>query len=263
MRALSVFAVAFALVIAPAATSGAEEPDIATHHWSFNGPFGTYDQAALRRGLDVYLDACSGCHSLRHVAYRNLQALGVGFGPEDIKAFAADFEIEDGPDSDGKMFLRPARPSDRFVPPFPNPQAARAANNGMYPPDLSLITRARAGGPDFVYAFLVGYEEPPADVVVPPGMHYNHVAPGGFTGMPSALYEDFIEYEDGTPATVEQMASDVTMFLTWAADPHMETRKALGIRVVIFLALLTVMFIALKRETWAHLEDRISKLQRD
>ncbi len=224
------------------------EPD-----WSFSGPFGRYDQAALRRGLQVYIEGCWDCHSLRHVAYRSLSALGVGYGPEDIKALAAEFEVEDGPNAEGEMYLRPARPSDRFAPPYPNTQAARLANNGMYPPDLSLITKARKDGPDYLYALLVGYTDPPAGEVPAPGMYYNRHAPGHYTGMKAPLLDNLVEYDDGTEAKVEQMSKDVTEFLAWAADPHMNERKSLGIRVVIFLVLLTIMFIALKKEVWAHL----------
>lgn len=221
--------------------------------WSFSGPFGRYDQGALRRGLRVYVDGCSDCHSLRHVAYRSLSALGIGYGPEDIKAFAAEFEVEDGPNEAGEMYFRPARPSDRFAPPYPNKQAARLDNKGMYPPDLSLITKARPDGANYLYALLVGYTDPPAGDEPVPGMYYNKFAPGHYIGMKAPLLDNLVEYDDGTEATVEQMSKDVTEFLAWAADPHMNERKSLGIRVVIFLVLLTIMFIALKKEVWAHL----------
>ncbi len=240
------------LSTSPAVAAGEQAP-LPTRDWAFSGPFGSFDQAALRRGLTVYLDACAGCHSLRHVAYRNLTALGIGFGPENIKAFAEEFDVLDGPDDAGKMFTRPARPADRFVSPYPNAGAARAANNGMVPPDLSLITKARANGVNYLYAFLVGYGEAPDGVVLGPGMYYNAHAPGGQTGMLPSLFEDMVEYEDGTEATIEQMAADVTAFLAWTAEPHMEARKSLGWRVVVFLALLTMLFIALKHEVWAHL----------
>lgn len=221
--------------------------------WSFSGPFGRYDQAALRRGLQVYIEGCWDCHSLRHVAYRSLSALGIGYGPEDIKALAAEFEVEDGPDESGEMFMRPARPSDRFADPYPNKEAARLENDGMYPPDLSLITKARKDGADYLYAMLVGYTDPPAGEEPVAGMYYNKYVPGRYSGMKAPLLDNLVEYDDGTEATVEQMSKDVTEFLAWAADPHMNERKSLGIRVVIFLVLLTIMFIALKREVWSHL----------
>ncbi len=230
------------------ATESLSEPD-----WSFSGPFGRYDQSTLRRGLQVYVEACADCHSLRHVAYRSLSALGIGYGPEDIKAFAAEFEVEDGPDESGEMYMRPARPSDRFAPPYPNKEAARVDNKGMYPPDLSLITKARKDGANYLYAMLVGYTDPPEGEEPVPGMYYNRYVPGHYTGMNAPLLDNLVAYDDGTEATVEQMSSDVTEFLAWAADPHMNDRKSLGIRVVIFLVLLTIMFIALKREVWAHL----------
>jgi ubiquinol-cytochrome c reductase cytochrome c1 subunit len=235
------------------ADSGVEVPP--SQDWSFKGPFGRYDQAALRRGLRVYVDGCWACHSLRHVAYRNLSALGVGFGPEDIRAFAAEFEVRDGPNEEGELFVRPALPSDHFASAFANKAEARRANKGMYPPDLSLITKARKGGADYLYALLVGYAEPPEGTASIPGMHYNPYVPARYTGMKAPLIDNLVEYDDGTDATVEQMAKDVTHFLAWTADPHMEERKRLGVKVVIFLALLTILFIALKLEVWAHLKS--------
>ncbi len=221
--------------------------------WTFEGVLGRFDQPQLRRGFLVYMDACASCHSLNHVTYRDLSALGVGFGPEDIRALAAEFKVVDGPNESGKMFMRPAKPADTFAPPFPNKEAARAANKGMYPPDLSLITRARRGGPDFLYSFLTSYEPPPEGFELTPGMSYNQVVSGQQTGMKPVLSDGYVDYDDGTPATVQQMARDVTAFLAWAADPHMEARKSLGLKVVIFLTLLTLMFVALKMEVWAHL----------
>lgn len=242
--------------VAPTRTAVAAEdarPAIPQQLWSFSGILGKYDDAALRRGFLVYIDTCSGCHSLRHVAYRDLTALGVGFAPEDIKALAAQFKIEDGPNEEGKMFRRPALPSDRIVSRFANKEAAQHANNGMYPPDLSLITKARRDGTNYLYAMLIGYDDPPAGVEVSPGMSYNRFVPGRQIGMEAPLSEDLVEYDDGTPATVEQMARDLTEFLAWSADPHREARHNIGVRVVIFLLLLTIMLIALKREVWAHL----------
>jgi ubiquinol-cytochrome c reductase cytochrome c1 subunit len=247
--AVSLFAIGAASMANASET--VEFPDT---DWSFSGPFGSYDQAALRRGLLVYIDTCWSCHSIRQVAYRNLSALGVGYGPEDIKALAADFDVMDGPDENGEMFLRPARPSDRFAPPFFSKAEAQRQNKGMYPPDLSLMTKARVGGPDFLYALLVGYSDPPAGEEAPPGMYYNPYVAGSYSGMKSPLVDGLVDYDDGTEATVAQMASDVTHFLTWAADPHMEARKSMGWKAVVFLVLLTIMFIALKMEVWAHLK---------
>lgn len=221
--------------------------------WTFVGPLGRFDQAQLRRGFQVFNEACSACHSLHHVAYRDLTALGIGFGPEDIKGLAAQYQVQDGPDENGKLFMRPARPADAFAPPFPNKEAARAANKGMYPPDLSLIVRARNGGPDFLYAFLTGFVPPPEGFEVPPGMTYNAAVSGHLTGMKGVLTDGYVDYDDGTKATVSQMARDLTTFLAWTADPHMAERKELGMKVVIFLILLTLVFIALKLEVWAPL----------
>lgn len=256
LSALAVATVAAGPGSGSAHASGGERPELPSPLWSFSGILGRYDQAALRRGFLVYMDTCSGCHSLRHVAYRDLSALGVGFAPEDIKPLAAQFKVEDGPDEEGKMFRRPARPSDRIVSRFPNKQAAQHANRGMYPPDLSLITKARRDGTDYLYAFLIGYDDAPAGAEVTAGMHFNRYAPGQQTGMEAVLTDDLVEFDDGTPATVDQMARDVTEFLSWAADPHRETRHNIGSRVVIFLFLLTLMLIALKREIWAHLHER-------
>lgn len=236
-------------------TAAAEDSEPALPHqrWSFTGPLGRFDEAQLRRGFLVYMEGCASCHGMRHIAYRDLSALGIGFGPEDIKALAAGFTVEDGPDEEGGMYERPARASDRMVAPYPNVEAARLANNGIAPPDLSLITKARQGGSDYVYAFLTGYVDPLEHAEIAPGMEYNFYAPGQQTGMIPSLFDDLVEYEDGTEASVDQMAKDVTAFLSWAADPHMEQRKKLGIKVVVFLLLLTTMLYALKREVWAHL----------
>ncbi len=249
-------AMASSLAVSPGRADGGERPELPSPLWSFSGILGRYDQAALRRGFLVYMDACSGCHSLRHVAYRDLSALGVGFTPENIKALAAQFKVEDGPNEEGKMVRRPARPADRIVSRFANKQAAQHANKGMYPPDLSLITKARRDGTDYLYAFLIGYEEAPAGARLTPGMHFNRYAPGQQTGMEAVLEDDLVEFDDGTPATVTQMARDVTEFLAWAADPHREIRHSIGSRVVVFLFLLTLMLIALKREVWAHLHEK-------
>ena len=230
-----------------------EVPTEEAFPWTFQGPLGRFDQAQLRRGFQVFTETCAGCHSLRYVAFRDLSALGIGFGPEDIKALAASYQVQDGPDENGKMFMRPAKAADDLPPPYTNKETARAANKGMYPPDLSLITRARTGGPDFLYALLTGYGQPPPNFATTPGMYYNAVVSGHQTGMQPPLSDGIVTYDDGTAATVPQMARDVTAFLAWAADPHMQERKALGFKVVIFLTLLTILFIALKLEVWAHL----------
>jgi len=219
--------------------------------WSFNGWSGTVDRAAAQRGLQIYLENCSGCHSLSLVSYRNLGALG--FSEDEIKAIAADYFVTDGPDDFGDMFERPARPSDNFVPPFPNEPAARAANNGAYPPDLSLITKARKNGANYLYALLTGYEDPPDGVEVMLGMSYNAYFPGSQIAMPQLLYDDGTVYADGTLATADQQARDVVNFLQWAAEPHMEERKRMGVKVIIYLVVFAAVMYAFKRRIWSKL----------
>ena len=217
--------------------------------WPFQGIFGKVDVHSAQRGLQVYLEVCAGCHSLKHVAYRNLHALG--FTEPEIKAIAANFEVTDGPDSEGEMFERPAIPSDKFVSPFPNSAAAAASNNGAVPPDLSLQVKAHLGGADYIHALLTGYEEPPADVEVPEGSNYNPYFRGKFIAMAQPLWEDGVEYTDGTPATIEQMSWDVTNFLHWASQPEMEERKKLGFKVVLFLIIFSALLYAAKRKMWS------------
>jgi ubiquinol-cytochrome c reductase cytochrome c1 subunit len=217
-------------------------------NWSFQGLFGTFDRGALHRGFQVYNEVCAGCHSLRLVAYRNL--MDIGFTEDQVKKIAAEMEVQDGPNDEGEMFDRPARPSDRFVKPFPNDNAARVANNGALPPDLSLMVKARKDGANYLHALMVGYKEPPAGTTIPEGMAYNVYFPGSQIAMPSPLSEEAVEYEDKTKATVAQMASDVTTFLAWAAEPELEARKSLGVTVLLFLVVLTGLLYAVKRKIW-------------
>jgi cytochrome c1 len=228
------------------AAAGAPKP--AAQQWSFDGLFGTFDRAAAQRGFQVYDTVCAACHSMSLVAYRNLA--GIGFKDDAIKAVAAAKEVQDGPNDAGEMYSRPARPSDRFASPFPNDNAARAANNGAMPPDLSLITKARKGGADYVYALLAGYKEPPAGFQMMEGMNYNEYFPGHQIAMAAPLAEGSVEYTDGSQATIPQMAHDVSTFLTWAAEPEMEERKRMGVKVLLFLIVLTAMLYALKHQIW-------------
>jgi len=186
---------------------------------------------------------------MRYLSFRNLK--GIGFSEVDIKALAAEYEVEDGPNDEGEMYTRPARPTDRFPKPYPNPQAARVANNGALPPDLNLITKAREGGPDYVYSLLTGFADPPEGFTLGDGMNYNKVFPGNQIAMPPPLFDDAVEYADGTSATVPQMAADVTQFLMWAAEPKMDERKNLGIKVILFLIVLTILLYAVKRKVWS------------
>ncbi len=238
------------LIGAPAQAEG--DTALPYQDWSWSGPFGTFERAALRRGLQVYSEVCSGCHSVKLVAYRNL--MDIGFAEDEVKTFAAEFEVEDGPDADGEMFTRPAVPADRFVQPFANENAARASNNGALPPDLSLMTKARKNGADYVYALLTGYEEEaPEGIDLLEGMSYNHYFPGNQIAMAPPIDDDAVEYADGTEASKEQIARDVVTFLAWAAEPELEERKRLGIKVLIFLLVLTGLLYALKRKIWADL----------
>lgn len=238
--------------------------------WSFAGPFGTYDKAQLQRGLKVYKEVCSACHSMDLVAFRTLEDLG--YSEAQVKAFAAEYTIEDGPNDDGDMFERPGLPSDYFTPPFPNMQAAAASNGGAAPPDFSLIAKARGvergfptfifdiftqyaeNGPDYIYSLLTGYdEEPPAGMEIAEGTHYNPYFIGGKSlAMAAPLSDDQVTYDDGAPQTVDQYSRDVSAFLMWAAEPHLESRKKTGFRVMVFLILFAGLMYATKRRVWAN-----------
>ncbi len=240
--------------------------------WSFAGVFGTYDRAQLQRGFQVYREICSSCHSLEYVAFRNLADHdGPGFTEAQVAALAAEYQVEDGPNADGDMFERPARPSDRFPSPFPNLQAAAVANGGAVPPDLSLIAKARAAsrgplltvldfftqyqeaGPDYMHALLTGYdEEPPPGIEIPPGVYYNPYFLGGpALAMPPPLSEGVVTYSDGSPETVEQYSKDVSAFLMWTAEPHLVARKRLGFEVMVFLLVFATLMYLTKRRVWA------------
>jgi ubiquinol-cytochrome c reductase cytochrome c1 subunit len=244
---------AAALVLAASASGAsaqiAEAPAPIHMRWQHDGFFGTFDRLAAQRGFQVYREVCSSCHDLQYVAFRNLADLG--FGEEQVRALAAEYTVEDGPNDDGDMFERAAVPADPIPPPYPNPQAARVANGGALPPNLSLITKARAGGTDYVYSLMVGYEEPPADAQGPEGMHYNAFFPGHWIAMPQPLNEGQVEYADGTAATVPQMAADVATFLTWAGEPTLEERKQTGLKVTLFLIVFTGLAYATMRKVWA------------
>lgn len=236
-------------VVMTSGVQAAEGPKPPKQDWSFNGPLGTYDRAALQRGYQVYKEVCAACHGLNQLYYRNLSALG--FNENEIKALAAEATVNDGPNDNGEMFERPGRPSDRFKSPFPNDKAAAAANNGATPPDLSLIVKARHGGADYLYALLIGYTNPPANVTVPSGMTYNSMFPGHMIAMPSPLSEGGVTFADSTQASVQQMAHDVTTFLAWAAEPEAEERKRLGLKVMAYLLLMAGVLYAVKRKIWS------------
>lgn len=227
----------------------AEGVAVPSRSWSFDGIFGSYDRAAVQRGFLVYQGVCAGCHGVKYLAFRNLAEIGLD--EATVRSIAAGYTVVDGPDDSGEMFDRPGQLSDRLPSPFANEQAARAANGGAYPPDLSLMAKARANGPDYLAALLTGYVEPPADVEVPDGMYYNAYFPGHMIAMPPPLSEDAVEYPDGTAATVQQMAADVTHFMMWLAEPKLEERKGTGVKVVLFLIVLAGLLYAYKRRIWA------------
>ena len=220
--------------------------------WSFSGILGTFDRASQQRGLQVYKEVCSSCHGMRLLAYRNLKS--IGYNEDEIKAFASENSVNTIND-DGEVVERPARPSDKFVSPYPNDKAARAANGGAYPPDLSLIVKARPDGANYLHALLTGYTDAPAEQKVPDGMYYNKYYSGNLIGMPQPLYDDGVEYADGTIATPDQMAKDVTAFLAWASEPEMEDRKRLGISVMLFLFLLTALSYFAMKQIWAPIKS--------
>lgn len=226
------------------------EVHVEKESWSFQGFFGKFDRPQIKRGFQVYKEVCAACHSMRYLSYRNLTALG--FSEDEVKAIAATVEVTDKePNDEGEMFKRPGRPSDRFASPFANEQAARAANGGAYPPDLSLIIKAREGGADYLHALIAaGYQTPPAGVTVPEGKQYNIYFPGNMIAMAPPLAEDAVTFADGTKASVHQMAEDVATFLAWAAEPEMEERKRTGIKVVLFLIVLSGLLYAVKRKVW-------------
>lgn len=220
--------------------------------WSFNGIFGTYDRAALQRGFKVYKEVCSACHAMKHLSYRNLEAF---YKEDQVKNIASNYTVIDGPNDEGEMFERPGIPSDKFVSPYPNRQAAMAVNNGAYPPDMSLIAKARKGGADYIYALLTGYKEAPEEFLkkntLMTGQYYNTYMPGHIIAMAPPLSDGIIAYEDGSPETVSQYSKDVSHFLQWAAEPHMEDRKRIGIRVILFLIAFAAVMYAVKKKVWA------------
>ena len=218
--------------------------------FSFDGLFGSFDRASAQRGFQVYKEVCSNCHSMRLMYYRNLRELGLS--DIEVRAIAATVQVNDGPNDEGQMFERPGRPSDRFRSPFTNEKSARAANNGAYPPDMSVIVKARDHGADYIHALLTGYSDPPEDVQLMDGMNYNKYFAGRQIAMaPPLAGEGQVEFKDGTTATVEQMSRDVTTFLAWAAEPELESRKQMGVRIILFLTILGGLTYAVKRKIWS------------
>ncbi|BCH54973.1 cytochrome c1 [Agrobacterium vitis] len=239
--------------------------------WSFSGPFGKYDKGQLQRGLKIYKEVCSACHSMNLVSFRTLE--GLGYSEAQVKTFAAEYEVQDGPNASGEMYSRKAVPSDHFPSPFPNHEAAAAANNGAAPPDMSLLAKARGiergfptfifdiftqyqeGGPDYIHALLTGYQDPPAGVTVAEGTHYNpYFAAASALAMAPPLSEGQVTYDDGAPQTVDQYAKDVSAFLMWAAEPHLEERKRTGFMVMVFLLIFSGLVYLTKKSVYANKE---------
>jgi ubiquinol-cytochrome c reductase cytochrome b/c1 subunit len=258
---------------ATSARAAEEAPTPPLQNWSFAGPFGVFDRAQLQRGFQVYREVCAACHGLSLVAFRNLgEPGGLDYTQAQVAAVAAEYRIKDGPNDQGEMFERPGRPADRFPSPFANAEAARAAMGGTAPPDLSVIAKARTfprgfpwflidivtqyqeSGVDYSAALLTGYVDPPADFKLPEGSYYNKYFPGHAIGMPAPLSDGQVSYSDGSPATVAQYAKDVSAFLMWAAEPHLEARKRLGFQVMIFLVALAGLLYFTKKRIWHAVE---------
>ena len=258
------------IVSAYQAFAASSEVKIEKQQWSFSGPFGTFDRAQVQRGLKIYRDVCSACHGLNLIAFRNLaDAGGPSFTEDQAKVIAEEYEIEDGPDEYGENFTRPGKLYDYFPSPFPNEEAARYANGGAYPPDLSLIAKARSAsrgfpwfifdaftqyqehGADYLYALMTGYVDPPSEVEVPDGQYYNKSYLAGETlAMSPPLDVELVEYTDGTEMTVDQYARDVAAFLMWTAEPKLEERKKIGFRVMLFLIVFASLLYFTKRKIW-------------
>jgi ubiquinol-cytochrome c reductase cytochrome c1 subunit len=254
MRSFQALLIALAVGVGlgGAARALEEAPEPPHQQWPFEGVFGTYDSAASQRGFQVYKEVCSACHAVKHLAFRNLEE--IGYTEDQVKGIAAQYQVTDGPNDEGQMFQRPARPSDPIPGPFPNDQAARAANNGALPPDLSLITKAREGGPDYVYAILNGFKDAPPGFKLLEGTYYNQYFTGHQIKMPPPLTQtDQLKYADGTQATVPQMSHDVVSFLSWAAEPNLNDRHRIGFKVILFLIIATGVFYAAKRKIWSRI----------
>eukprot|EP00270_Netrium_digitus_P008504 TRINITY_DN254_c0_g1_i1.p1 TRINITY_DN254_c0_g1~~TRINITY_DN254_c0_g1_i1.p1 ORF type:complete len:338 (+),score=73.46 TRINITY_DN254_c0_g1_i1:52-1065(+) len=258
LRAAGLLVGSVGAVVGLASVAHADEAEHGLHSpsypWPHIGILSSYDHASIRRGHQVYQQVCAACHSMSLVAYRDL--IGVAYTEDEVKAIASEVEVDDGPNDEGEMFQRPGKPSDHLPSPYANEQAARFANNGAYPPDLSLITKARHDGQNYVFSLLTGYRPPPAGVSVREGLYYNPYFPGGAIAMPQMLVEGGVEYDDGTPSTQAQMAKDVVSFLAWAAEPEMDERKLMGMKWVFVMVLVWATAVYYKRWKWSPLKSR-------
>ena len=257
-KLISTLTLILSLLFIQSQSMSAETPKLLKTDWTFKGLFGTYDRASLQRGYQVYTEVCAACHSIQYLSYRNLaEQGGPEFTEDEAKAIAANFEVMDGPNSEGEMFTRPAKLSDKFVKPYENIEAAKAANGGAYPPDMSVLAKARKGGADYIYSLLLGYEDPPADVKLDDGVYYNKFMYGNKIKMSAPLSDGLIEYNDGTEASTEQMAKDVTTFLMWSAEPHLETRHKTGFRVIVYLIILSILVYLTMKKIWSRVESKV------
>lgn len=242
----------FILIISPPCLADATTRPPEQTHWSFATPLGTFDRSAMQRGFQVYKEVCSACHELSHIRFRELSALG--FNDKEIKAIAADYSIKDGPNDEGEMFDRPALPGDSFPNPFPNEQAARASNGGAFPVDLSLIIKGREDGANYVHSLLTGYGSAPTDITLFEGKSYNPYFEGGQISMPPPLVDGQVTYVDGTPATVDQMSKDVVTFLSWASAPELEARRQMGLKVMLYLIVFSMLMYFVYRSVWRNVK---------
>jgi ubiquinol-cytochrome c reductase cytochrome c1 subunit len=253
-----IFYLIILMVLGVHQVNAAEKVDLLKTDWSFKSLFGKFDRGSLQRGYQVYTEVCAGCHSMKYLSYRNLSEKGgPEFSVEQAKAIAASFEVTDGPNEDGEMFTRPAKLSDKFVSPYPNVKASQAANGGAYPPDMSVLVKARSGGADYIYSVLLGYEDPPSGVILDDGVYYNKYMYGNNIKMAKPLSDNLVEYSDGTKATEAQMAKDVTTFLMWAAEPHLEARHKMGFRAIIYLIILTILVYFSMKRVWSRIESKV------
>ena len=235
-----------------------ESQKLLKQDWSFKGFFGKFDRGSLQRGYQVYAEVCASCHSMKYLSYRNLnEPGGPEFSIEQAKAIASQFELTDGPNDDGEMFTRTAKLSDKFVSPYANNKEAKALNGGAYPPDMSVLVKARKGGADYIYSILLGYDETPEDIKLDEGVYYNTYMYGNMIKMAKPLSEGLIQYSDGTKATEEQMARDVTTFLSWTADPHLEARHKMGFRAIIYLIIITILVYFSMKKVWSRTETKV------
>ena len=255
---LKVLSLSIVFFIGSYSSYAAEKVEYLKTDWTFKGLFGKFDRGALQRGYQVYTEVCSSCHSMKYLSYRNLSEKG---GPEftvqEAKAIAASFEVTDGPNADGEMFTRAGKLSDKFVMPYENVKAAQAANGGAYPPDMSVLVKARGGGVDYIYSLLQGYEDPPVGVTLDDGVYYNKYMYGNKIKMSNQLSDGLVEYGDGTNATVQQMSKDVTTFLMWAAEPHLESRHQMGFKAIIYLIILTILVYFSMKKIWSRIETEV------